>query len=155
MERSGLTGGSAAYVVIEPPPGEETQVDYGTGPMVRDSACECYQRTRLFVLTPGYSRTSVRQLTFHSTTRIWVELHERTFCRLGGVTRVIVLDNLGEAVITLDIYAPSLNPLYRDMLAHYGVVKINLSPVFELATAAFIGRGEDALCLGPMCRDAG
>lgn len=110
-----------ARVVIETPPGEETQVDYGSGPMVRDPASGRYQRTRLFVLTLGYSRKSIRLLTFRSTTRIWVELHERAFRRLGGVTRLIVLDNLGEGVLAADIYDPTLNPLYRDMLAHYGV----------------------------------
>ena len=36
---------------IETPPGEEAQVDYGTGPMVRDPASGRYCRTRLFVLT--------------------------------------------------------------------------------------------------------
>ena len=38
--------------------GEEAQVDYGTGPMVRDSQSGKYRRTRLFVLTLGYSRKS-------------------------------------------------------------------------------------------------
>jgi transposase len=113
-----------ARVVIETPPGEETQVDYGSGPMVRDPACGRYQRTRLFVLTLGYSRKSVRLLAFRSSTRIWVELHERAFHRLGGVTHVVVLDNLGEGVLAPDIYDPALNPLYRDMLTHYGVVAL-------------------------------
>jgi transposase len=113
-----------ARLVIETPPGEEAQVDYGTGPMVRDPASGRYRRVRLFVLALGYSRKAVRLLTFHSSTRIWVELHERAFRRLGGVTRLIVLDNLGEGVITPDIYDPTLNPLYRDMLAHYGVVAL-------------------------------
>ena len=113
-----------ARVVIETPPGEETQVDYGSGPMVRDPACGRYQRTRLFVLTLGYSRKSVRLLAFRSSTRIWVELHERAFHRLGGVTHVVVLDNLGEGVLAPDIYDPALNPLYRDMLTHYSVVAL-------------------------------
>jgi hypothetical protein len=92
--------------------------------MVRDAASGRYQRTRLFVLTLGYSRKSVRLLTFRSSTRIWVELHERAFRRIGGVTGVLVLDNLREGVLTPDIYDPALNPLYRDMLAHYGVVAL-------------------------------
>ena len=33
-------------------------------------------------------------------------------------------DNLGEGVLTPDIYDPTLNPLYRDVLAHYGVVAL-------------------------------
>ena len=78
-------------------------MDYGSGPMVRDLASGRYCRARMFVLTLGYSRKSVRLLTFRSSTRIWAELHERAFRRLGGVTRVVVLDNLSEGVLAADI----------------------------------------------------
>ena len=37
---------------------------------------------------------------------------------------MVVLDNLKEGVLTPDIYDPALNPLYRDVLAHYGVVAL-------------------------------
>ena len=114
----------AARVVITTAPGEEGQVDYGDGPMVRDAATGKYRRTRLFVLTLGYSRKSVRLLVWRSTTQTWAELHERAFRRLGGTVRVIVLDNLREGVLSPDVYDPALNPLYRDVLAHYGVVAL-------------------------------
>jgi transposase len=110
--------------VIVTPPGEEAQVDYGTGPMVRDPRTGRYRRTRLFVLMLGYSRKAVRLLTFHSSTRIWAELHEQAFRLLGGVTRTVVLDNLGEGVLKPDVYDPAVNPLYRDVLAHYGAVAL-------------------------------
>jgi len=110
--------------VILTAPGEEAQVDYGTGPMVRDPQTGKYRRTRLFVLTLGYSRKAVRLLTFRSSSRIWAELHEKAFRRLGGSTRVVVLDNLREGVLVSDIYDPTLNPLYRDVLAHYGVTAL-------------------------------
>ena len=42
--------------IIQTGPGEETQVDYGSGPMVRHPKTGKYRRTRLFVLTLGYSR---------------------------------------------------------------------------------------------------
>jgi len=113
-----------ARVVIETAPGEEAQVDYGTGPMVRDAQTGKYRRTRLFVLTLGYSRKAVRLLVFRSSSRVWAELHEKAFRRLGGVTRVVVLDNLREGVLTPDVYEPALNPLYRDVLKHYGVVAL-------------------------------
>ena len=80
-------------------PGEEAQVDYGTGPWVRDPASGKYRRTRLFVMTLGYSRKCVRLLTFRSSSRIWAELHEKAFRRLGGSVRVVVLDNLREGVL--------------------------------------------------------
>ena len=111
-----------ARVVITTPPGQEAQVDYGSGPMVRDPDTRKYRRTRLFVLTLGCSRKAVRLLTFRSSARIWAELHERAFRRLGGATRIIVLDNLREGVLVPDVYDPALNPLYRDVLAHYGAV---------------------------------
>lgn len=111
-----------AYPVIVTAPGEEAQVDYGTGPMVRDPQSGKYRRTRLFVMTLGYSRKSIRLLVFRSSSRVWAELHEKAFRRLGGSVRIVVLDNLREGVLTPDIYDPTLNPLYRDLLAHYGVV---------------------------------
>ena len=110
--------------VIVTAPGEEAQVDYGTGPMVRDPQTGKYRRTRLFVLTLGYSRKAVRLLCFRSSSRIWAELHEKAFRRLGGCTRVVVLDNLREGVLVPDIYDPTLNPLYRDVLTHYGSVAL-------------------------------
>jgi transposase len=113
-----------AHPVIVTAPGEEGQVDYGEGPMVRYPGTGKYRRPRLFVLTLGYSRKSVRLLTFESSTRRWAELHEDSFRRLGGAVRVIVLDNLREGVLTPDIYDPSVNPLYRDVLAHYGAVAL-------------------------------
>ena len=111
-----------ARVVITTPPGQEAQVDYGTGPMVRDPETRKYRRTRLFVMTLCCSRKAVRLLTFRSSAHIWAELHERAFRRLGGATRIVVLDNLRDGVLVPDIYDPALNPLYRDVLSHYGAV---------------------------------
>ena len=110
-----------ARAIIETPAGEECQVDYSTGPMVRDPDSGKYRRTRLFVLTLGRSRKSVRLLVFRSSARVWAELHEKSFRRLGGSPRIVVLDNLREGVLSPDFYDPGLNPLYRDVLAHYGV----------------------------------
>jgi transposase len=121
-----LRGSAAAEAcsVIVTPPGEELQVDYGTGPMVRDPHTGRYRRTRMFVLTLGFSRKAVHLLAFTSSTQTWVELHQQALRRLGGATRTVVLDNLREGVLQPDIYDPSLNPLYRDMLAHYGAVAL-------------------------------
>src|SRR6266702_3544939 len=72
----------------------------------------------------GYSRKAVRLLLFRSSSQAWAELHEKAFRRLGGVTRVVVLDNLREGVLKPDVYDPTLNPLYRDVLSHYGSVAL-------------------------------
>jgi transposase len=101
-----LVGGPSkeACAVIETTVGEEAQVDFGTGPMVRDPHSGRYRRMRLFVLTLGYSCKSVRLLVFQSSTQTRAELHENAFRRLGGCTRVVVLDNLREGVLKPDIY---------------------------------------------------
>jgi transposase len=113
-----------ARAVITTEPGEEAQVDYGTGPTIRDPSSGKYRHSRLFVMTLGYSRKCVRLLTFHSSTRIWAELHERAFRKLGGAVKIVVPDNLREGVLKPDIYDATLNPLYRDVLAHYGAVAV-------------------------------
>ena len=113
-----------AHVPIETAPGQESQVDYGEGPMVRHPETGKYRRTRLFVLTLGYSRKAVRLLVWKSSSRVWAELHEQAFRRLAGATRVVILDNLREGVLRPDVYDPTLNPLYADVLKHYGAVAI-------------------------------
>ena len=113
-----------ARVVIVTAAGEEAQVDYGDGPMVRPPGGGKYRRTRLFVLTLGYSRKAVYLLTWQSSAQIWATLHEQAFRRLGGAPRVLVLDNLREGVLTPDVYDPTINPLYRDVLTHYGVTAL-------------------------------
>jgi len=112
----------AAGVVLVTAAGPEAQVDYGTGPMVRDPESRQYRRTRRLVMMLGCSRKSVRLLTLRSSARIWAEWHAPAFRRLGGATRIVVLDNLREGVLVPDIYDPGLNPLDRDMLAHSGAV---------------------------------
>src|SRR5436309_3378671 len=116
------SSGPGPVGIIVTAPGEECQVDYGTGPMVRDAQNGKYRRTRLYVMTLGYSRKAVRLLVFGSSSRTWAELHETAFRRLGGSCRVLVLDNLREGVVTPDIYDPTINPLFKDVLTHYGVV---------------------------------
>jgi len=113
-----------AHPVIETAPGEEGQVDYGDGPMIRHPESGRYRRTRLFVFTLGYSRKSVRLLTWKSSAEIWARLHETAFRRLGGAPKTVILDNLKEGVLKPDIYEPALNPLYRDVLKQYGVVAL-------------------------------
>ena len=79
-------------------------------------ACSCSRS--------GCSRKSVRLLTWKSSSQRWTELHEAAFRRLGGSPRVIVLDNLREGVLTPDVYDAAINPLYRDVHAHYAVVAL-------------------------------
>jgi hypothetical protein len=54
-----------AHPVIVTAPGEEGQVDYGDGPMVRHPVTRKYRRTRLVIFTQGSSRkNSITSLSF-------------------------------------------------------------------------------------------
>lgn len=113
-----------AHPVIETAAGDEAQVDYGEGPMVREPATGKYRRTRLFALVLGCSRKAVRLLVWKSSVEIWARLHEKAFRQLGGAPRTVVLDNLREGVVGPDVWDPTVNPLFRDVLKHYGVVAL-------------------------------
>lgn len=109
--------------VIWTAPGGEAQVDYGQGPWVRDQTGRL-RRTRLFVMTLGWSRKAVYLLVLSSSAEVWAELHERAFRLLGGTPRVVVLDNLAEGVKLPDYCNPLLNAQYAQVLKHYGVVGV-------------------------------
>ena len=50
----------------------------------------------------------------------WIDAHIRAFEYFGGVTTVIIPDNIKTAVITPDVTEPELNRSYNDMANHYG-----------------------------------
>jgi hypothetical protein len=56
-----------AHAVIVTAVGEEAQVDYGDGPMVRNPETGKYRRTRLFVMTLGKDRKFNRPFSLNRT----------------------------------------------------------------------------------------
>ena len=106
---------------LEFSPGEEAQVDYGTGAKTLHSTGK-YRKTRLFIMTLKYSRRSFRKVVWQSSKETWAKLHEEAFRYFGGCPQYVVLDNLKEGVIKADLYEPELNTVYAAMLEHYGVV---------------------------------
>ena len=77
---------------------------------------------RIDIVIPATTAGWTRKLKTVGSRRILIRYP--IGARVVGTTRVVVLDNLLEGVLTPDIYDPTLNPLYRDMLAHYGVVAL-------------------------------
>jgi len=101
-------------------PGEEAQVDYGSGaPTLHRSGK--YRRPRLFVMTLKYSGRAFRKVVWKSSKEVWSRLHEEAFQYFGGCPEYVTLDNLKEGVIKPDIYDPQLNVLYATVLQHYEV----------------------------------
>ena len=71
---------------------------------------------------------------------------ERAFRRLGGATRLVVLGNLREGVAGGDLYHPTLNPVYRDVLAHYGAIAMpcRVHDPDRKGKESGVGRAKDA-----------
>ena len=108
------------YDRLEFLPGEEAQVDYGTGaPTLHRNGR--YRRPRLFVMTLKYSARAFRKVVWKSSKEVWCRLHEEAFRYFGGCPEYVTLDNLKEGVIKPDIYDPQLNELYAAVLEHYRV----------------------------------
>ena len=62
---------------------------------MRDRESGKSERVRLFVLTLGCTRKSVRLLGWKSSLRVWAELDERAFRQLGGGLPRTQLHRLG------------------------------------------------------------
>jgi len=109
------------FDVLEYPPGEEAQVDFGQGAMTLHASGK-YKRPWLFVMTLKYSGKSFRKVTWQADTATWAHLHEEAFRSFGGGVAYVVLDNLKQGVLKPDLYDPTINPVYAAMLAHYGSI---------------------------------
>jgi transposase len=109
------------FDVLEFPPGEEVQVDFGLGAptLVKPGT---YRRPYLFVMTLKFSGKSFRKVVWKADQETWSRLHEEAWRSFGGSCQYVVLDNLRAGVIHPDIYEPELNLIYAEMLRHYGVV---------------------------------
>jgi transposase len=110
------------FDVLEFAPGEEAQVDYGSGAPTRHPETGKMRRPRLFVMTLRYSRKAFRKVVWQSGSEVWARLHEEAFRYFGGSTAYVVLDNLKEGVIKPDIADPEINRLYSEVLAHYNSI---------------------------------
>lgn len=109
--------------------GEKMFMDYAgaTIPMhdpqsgeVRDAA--------VFVAVLGASSYTFAEATSGQDLRNWIGSHMRAFEFFGGVTEVVVPDNLKSAVTHPSYYEPDLNPTYRALGEHYGVAIIPARP---------------------------
>jgi len=105
---------------LEREPGEEAQVDFGTGAVVVGSDGK-RRKTHVFRIVLSYSRKAYSEVVFRQTTDDFLRCLENAFRQFGGVPRWLVLDNLRAAVTKADWFEPELNPKVRSFGEHYGV----------------------------------
>lgn len=106
---------------LECGPGEEAQVDFGTGaPILLPDGKR--RRTHVFRIVLSHSRKAYSEAVYRQTTEGFLRCLENAFWHFGGVPQRLVLDNLRAAVSKADWYDPELNPKVRSFGQHYGVV---------------------------------
>jgi transposase len=103
---------------IEVEPGEEVQVDFGTGPTLLQSDGK-KRKTWIFRLVLSYSRKAYSQAVLRQDTETFLRCIEAAFREFGGSTLTINLDNLKAAVLKADWADPELNPKLIDFARHY------------------------------------
>jgi transposase len=108
-----------AFRRMEVEPGEELQVDFGTGAKIRN-ADGTYRRTHVFRCVLSHSRKGYTEAVFRQDTESFIRTLENAFWRFGGVPERVVFDNAKCAVKTPDFYDPELNPKLVDFCKHYG-----------------------------------
>jgi len=112
---------------IEVQPGEEAQIDFGSGaPVVELDG----RRRRPWVLRAvlSYSRKAYSEAVFHQSTENLIRCLENAFRSFGGVVKVLNLDNLRAAVQQADWCDPELNPKLLSFCRHYGCALLPCRP---------------------------
>jgi transposase len=112
---------------LECGPGEEAQVDFGTGaPVV--SADGKRRRPYVFRIVLSHSRKGYSEAVYRQTTDNFLRCLEDAFWHFGGVPQRLVLDNLRAAVRRADWFDPDLNPKVLSFARHYGTAFLPTRP---------------------------
>ena len=111
---------------IEVEPGAELQVDFGQGAWVIEEGKR--RRPHLFRAVLSHSRKGYSEVVWRQTTEAFIRCLENAFRSLGGVTRTVIIDNLGAAVSHADWFDPELNPKLEEFCRHYGVAILPTKP---------------------------
>jgi transposase len=102
--------------------GEKLFVDYaGQTAEVVDRRTGEIRHAQIFVAVLGASSYTYAEATWTQQLPDWIGAHVRAFQFLGGVSEVLVPDNLRSGVSKAHRYEPDLNPTYADLASHYGV----------------------------------
>lgn len=100
-------------------PGEELQVDFGTGAKIRNPD-GTHRRTHVFRAVLSHSRKGYSEAVYRQDTESFIRALENCFWAIGGVPQRVVFDNAKCAVKTPDWHDPELNPKLVDFCKHYG-----------------------------------
>jgi transposase len=109
--------------------GEKLFVDYsGKRPHIMDSKTGEIHEVELFVAVLGASNYTYAEATRTQKSHDWIQSHVRAFEFLGGVTQLIVPDQLRSGVSRPCRYEPQVQRTYEELACHYGTAVLPARP---------------------------
>ena len=109
--------------------GERLFVDYaGTTLEVINGLTGEVMAAQLFVAALGASSYTYAEATWTQGLADWIGSHTRAFAFVGGVTAMVVPDNLKSGITKACFYEPAVNRSYAEMAAHYDTAIVPARP---------------------------
>ena len=109
-------------------PGEQVQVDFGTGAWIVDENGK-KRLSHVFRAVLSCSRRGYSEATWNQKTETFLRCLENSYRYFGGVPLTTTPDNLKAAVLHPDWYDPELNPKLASFARHYNTVILPTKPV--------------------------
>jgi transposase len=114
-----------ATLHVEHKPGERMEVDWAGDPAyLQDSITGKQIPVSVFVTVLPCSGYAYTEGFLNRSLENWISAHVHAYEFFGGVTRLLVPDNLKTGVVKADWYTPEINKTYHEMAEYYGTAVI-------------------------------
>jgi transposase len=114
-----------ATLHIEHKPGERMEVDWaGDTASLQDTITGKSIPVYVFVAVLPCSGYAYAEGFLSRNQESWISAHVHTYQFFGGVSRILVPDNLKTGVSKADWYSPVINRVYHEMAEYYGTAVI-------------------------------
>jgi Integrase core domain len=110
--------GVTATTILEFPPADAAQVDFGAGPVLTHES-GIPLKTWIFVMTLAWSRHQYAEIVLDQTVETWLACHRRAFEWLGGCPGRVIIDNAKCAIIRACMYSPEVQRSYASLAEGY------------------------------------
>lgn len=103
--------------------GEKTFIDFaGKRIAIVNRFTGQIAEAEIFVAVLGASNYTYAEAVESQNLPSWIGAHTRAFEYFGGVSALLIMDNLRSGVSKTCRYEPELNPTYQEMCRYYGTV---------------------------------
>jgi transposase len=114
-----------ATMHIQRKPGDQLEVDWaGQTAQIVDKDTGELLPVYVFVAALSSSQYAYVEGFLSQNQECWIAAHVNAFSHFGGVTKILVPDNLKTGVDKASWYTPVINKTYQEMAEHYGTAVV-------------------------------